>query len=75
MCDKELTLKKTIKLKNIQDKNSGALLHIFDWLILILLLFAADFQANPTDISCKINEKLANEKLCNTVLILDALFI
>jgi hypothetical protein len=39
------------------------------------LLFAADFQANPIPLTsaAKSNEKLVDQKLCNTVLILDAL--
>ena len=36
-------------LKGIHDKNSAA--HF--WLTNFSLLFEADFQANPTDISCK----------------------
>ena len=36
-------------LKDIQDKNGIA----YFWLTNLSLLFAADFQANPSDISCK----------------------
>ena len=39
------------------------------------LLFAADFQATPVTSAAKSNEKLINQKLCNSVLILDAIIL
>ena len=49
------------------------MLYIFDRQIFHYFL-AADFQVNPTESTAKSSEKLANQKLCNTVLILDALY-
>ena len=50
-------------LKGIQDKNSVA----YFWLTNLSLLFAADFQANPTDTSAtKRNQKVVIQELCNT---------
>ena len=47
------------QLKGIQDTNSVA----YFWLIIFSLLFAADFQAYPTDISCKKYWKMSLSKI------------
>ena len=44
-----LGFKNFLYVKGIQDKKSVA----YFWLTIFSLLFAADFQANPIDISCK----------------------
>ena len=51
-------------LKDIQDKKSVA----YFWLFLQLI-----FRLTLLTSAAKSNEKLVNQKLCNTVLILDAL--
>ena len=49
-----------------------AVLHILDWLIFHYFLQLI-FRLTPLISTAKSNEKIVNQKLCNTVLILDAL--
>ena len=49
-------------------------LYIFDWLIFQYFLQLI-FWLTPLASAAKSNEKLVNQKLCNTVLVLDALYM